>query len=183
MIRLILSKENGAMGSFRFGDPDTDLRYAVNITLGNGNDTEAALTAACALLNGANPDIIVDEMMGYTALAASTVSGGMETMRVLLQNNADPNIASTYYGTPLTHHLWQIFEPVKPELVKLLLDHGARPDIPNREGKTALDYARERDMPEIAQMCEDFLRGEKTQRVAARGHRQNALRRYLRRPK
>jgi len=171
------------MGSFRFDDPDTDLRYAVNITLGNGNDSEAALIASCALLNGANPDMIVDEMMGYTALAASTVSGGMETINTLLQNKADPNIPSTHYGTPLTHHLWQIFEPVKPELVKLLLDHGARLDLPNREGKTALDYARERNLPEITKMCEDFLRGEKTQRVAARDHRQNALRRYLRRPK
>ncbi|TNE32072.1 MAG: ankyrin repeat domain-containing protein [Alphaproteobacteria bacterium] len=171
------------MGSFRFGDPDTDLRYAVNITLGNGNDSEAALMAACALLNGANPDIIVDEMMGYTALAASTVSGGMETINILLKNNADPNISSTYYGTPLTHHLWQIFEPVKPELVKLLLDHGARPDIPNREGKTALDYARERELPEIVHMCEDFLLGESGQKDLRRQNRQNALRRYLRRPK
>jgi len=171
------------MGSFRFGNSDADLRYAVNITLGNGNDSEAALTAACALLNGANPDIIVDEVMGYTALAAASVSGGMETIKILLKNNADPNIPSTYYGTPLTHHLWQIFEPVKPELVGLLLDHGARPDIPDREGKTALDYARARNMPEITQMFEDFLLRESGEKNMRRQSRQNALRRYLHRRK
>lgn len=171
------------MGSFRFGDPDADLRYAVNITLGNGNDGEAALTAACALLNGANPDIIVDETMGYTALAAAAISGGKETMRALLKGGADPNIASTFYGTPLTHHLWQFFEPVKPDLVGLLLEHGARPDIPNREGKTALDYACERGLPQIVEMFEDFLLRESGEKNIRRQNRQSALRRYLRRPK
>lgn len=171
------------MGSFRFGDSDADLRYAVNITLGSGNDSEAALTAACALLNGANPDIIVDEVMGYTALAAASVSGGMETIKILLKNNADPNIPSTYYGTPLTHHLWQIFEPVKPELVQLLLDHGARPDLPNREGRTALDYAHERNLPDIVKLCEDFLHSESSEKITRSQSRQSALRRYLRRPK
>src|SRR5690606_13359660 len=117
------------------------------------------------------------------ALAAAGVSGGLETMRVLLKGGADPNISSTYYGTPLTHHLWQFFETVKPDMVQLLLDHGARPDIPDREGKTALDYARDRKLPEIVQMCEDFLLGESGEKNIRRQNRQQALRRYLRRPK
>ncbi|TVQ83813.1 MAG: ankyrin repeat domain-containing protein [Micavibrio sp.] len=171
------------MGSYRFDDPDADLRYAVNIILGNGNDSEAALVASCAVLNGANPDMVVDEMMGYTALAAAMVSGGTETVRALLKAGADPNIPSKHYGTPLTQHLWQVFGPVKPELVKMLLEHGARPDIPDNHGHTALDYARMRELPEITKIFENFLAGEKTQSVTARQNSQAALRRYLRRPK
>jgi ankyrin repeat protein len=52
-------------------------------------------------------------------------------------------------------------------VVKILLAHGARTDITDREGKTALDLAREQENTEIVRLLTEGEEGESDTEEAA----------------
>jgi len=72
-----------------------------------------------------------------TALAAAVIKGNLAIAKVLLQRNANPNIADSLGVTPLVYAA----QFQKIELVKLLLQHKANPLVVDKEGKTPYDYA------------------------------------------
>src|SRR5438874_4088529 len=66
---------------------------------------------------------------GATALSYACDRGNLEVVRILLERGAEVNVKDTFYGaTPLT---WAVSpamarKPQHPEIVKLLLEHGAQ---------------------------------------------------------
>lgn len=93
---------------------------------------------------------------GWTALHMMVENYAVEAVAFLLENCADPNRADAAGMTPL--HLSVDIEsdaasqappkdarmPISPrlEITRLLLSHGASPDIQNRNGETAFDWAK-----------------------------------------
>jgi uncharacterized protein len=72
-----------------------------------------------------------------TALAATAVKGDVYLSKLLLENNADPNIADQAGVTPLIYAVQ--FE--NRELVELLLKHKANIALADKEGHTPIDHA------------------------------------------
>jgi ankyrin repeat protein len=62
-------------------------------------------------------------------------------MKWLLEHGADPNVPNEYYGYNALHEA--VMNGASEKVVKLLLDHGAKPTLKNRDGKTAIQLARE----------------------------------------
>lgn len=93
---------------------------------------------------------------GWTALHVMVENYAEESVAFLLENRADPNRADAAGMTPL--HLSVDIEadtasqtaptndgvPTAPRLkiTTLLLNHGASPDIQNRNGETPIDWAK-----------------------------------------
>lgn len=72
--------------------------------------------------------------------AAIALGDSLETIRLLLESGADANAAQAGGFTPLH----QAAAAGKREIVLLLLEHGALPDVRCNQGKVPSDYARER---------------------------------------
>ncbi len=162
-------------------DCNANLRYAVNITSASGAHEHAAEDARQALEAGADPNMIVDETLGYTALAASIVSCDFQLAKVLLEYGADPNIPSKYYGTPLTQHVTQFFHPVDEDIVKTLLEYGARSDLVNKDGETARSGAERIGNQTVIDLCDAFSKEENGKKNKQKKLAQkSALRRYVR---
>jgi ankyrin repeat protein len=83
------------------------------------------------LEHGADPDIKNGVSMLYLAVTTNNI----DAVRLLLEFKADPNTQNSLFKqTPLMQALnLEAFE-----LVELLLNHGADPDIPDVHGKTVL---------------------------------------------
>jgi ankyrin repeat protein len=93
-----------------------------------------------ALLDaGANPNEIVSQL-ALTAPVLSRVArlGDIETMRVLLEHGADPNVKGSGGLTPL---MMAAATDADPAMVRLLLDKGAVAGVGDESGSTALDWA------------------------------------------
>ena len=73
----------------------------------------------------------------YACLFSNTTSNN-ETVELLLQNNADPNIKSDEGCTALMVASYNSNVLSNNEVVELLLEHGADPNIKDDEGLTAL---------------------------------------------
>jgi hypothetical protein len=82
--------------------------------------------------------------------AAIALGDSAETVILLLEAGADVNAAQAGGFTPLH----QAAAAGKQELVKLLIENGARRDMRCDQGKLPADYARERGHPIVVQMLE-----------------------------
>jgi ankyrin repeat protein len=91
---------------------------------------------------------------GATALAAAFQRGftrdGCEIAEVLLSRGADINHADAIGWTALHHAAWC----AQPAIVAFLLERGARSDLIDREGKTALDLAHGRTYNDYRDMSD-----------------------------
>ena len=93
-----------------------------------------------ALLDaGANPNEMVTQL-ALTVPVLSRVArlGDVDTMRVLLERGADPNVKGSGGLTPL---MMAAATDAHPAMVRLLLDKGAAVSIRDESGSTALDWA------------------------------------------
>ncbi len=96
-----------------------------------------------------------DGNFGMPPLAAAAVFDREDIVRLLLARKADPNMNTKAIwaltpGTPLM--LAAYTESLKPNLVQLLLSHGARADTATPEGQTALGRARQKGETEVVRV-------------------------------
>jgi ankyrin repeat protein len=86
-------------------------------------------------MNTANPQV-----MGYTPLGAGAITGGRPMVELLLKAGALVNGRGVDGWAPLMTAVAY----GETETAAYLLSKGADPDLQNRLGKTARDYAQER---------------------------------------
>ncbi|KAF3363101.1 hypothetical protein PHSC3_000286 [Chlamydiales bacterium STE3] len=112
------------------------------------------------LINGADPNI--PSNTGIYPLHYAAEAGLEEMVELLLQTNVDVNKrAGCGFNTPLAFACGcgdpQTFQP-NPEVVKLLLEHGADPNILDSTGKSPLHYAVLANQAEIIKLLLQYLR-------------------------
>jgi ankyrin repeat protein len=96
---------------------------------------------------------------GDTPLHCAAIGGQLEVARILLRLNVEVNSRNKEGSTPL--HLASEGRPERPglpvvegnpDIVRLLLDHGADAQVRDLSGKTASEVARGRRRDEIVQL-------------------------------
>ena len=101
------------------------------------------------------PEIDVDAQKkdGDTALRLAVCNNQTESVRLLLEAGANPNIQNTNGNTPLIRAVAQGYT----EITKLLLEHGANPHIRNNDLMTAADHAKARKQYATLHLVTEFL--------------------------
>jgi len=85
-------------------------------------------------------DIDARDIEGATPLKVASIYAGKEILSLLIKHGADLNIAGgSHNWTPLHNACWL----ARSETVELLLRAGARQDIPDHDGKTALQLVQD----------------------------------------
>ncbi len=97
----------------------------------------------------------IDGNFGMPPIAVAAVFDREDILRLLLDKKADPNkntkaIWAFTPGTPLM--LAAYTESLRPNLVQLLLSHGAKADLATPEGQTALGRARQKGETEVVRL-------------------------------
>ena|GEM_PF-6614219 len=75
---------------------------------------------------------------GCTAVVIAAYMGDAKMLRLLLQNNADPNAVNVHGLTAMTLAILRHEETRAARIVELLLSYGADADIKSKDGTTAL---------------------------------------------
>lgn len=87
-----------------------------------------------------DPDVI-RENDGYPHIHMACGGGSVETVRFLLEHGSSVNETDSEGDTPLHLAVSELYEkPSLPDIVRLLIEHGADPDIRNRFGHSPLDF-------------------------------------------
>ncbi len=105
------------------------------------NIIELLISARMRLDQGEEFDevALLNKYTGRVAISPFTISA----LRLLLEKGVDPNRQNRIGFTPL-HDAVQLYRQIgkcNERAVQLLLAHGAKADIPDEEGRTAMDYA------------------------------------------
>ena len=103
------------------------------------------------LFLGYNADVYTCDADGDAALHCAMFGGSVEATRTLLELNVEVNRQNSEGSTPL-HRACESWWGEFPEVVRLLLDHGADVQVRNRNGKTAIEIARDRNRHQIVQL-------------------------------
>lgn len=85
-------------------------------------------------------------LRGYLPLNQAVIGGHREVVRLLLDHGANPQVASTA--------LLRAVQNKDPDIVRMLLDAGASPQAQDASGQSALDAARELNLPELIDLLE-----------------------------
>jgi len=111
------------------------------------------------------PDQKVRNRYGGNALIPAAEKGYIENVKLLLADGrVDINLQNEFgYSALIEAVALKDGSQVYQDIVKLLLDGGAKTDLKDRTGKTALDYAEEKGYVVMAQMIKDAGRKETTQ--------------------
>lgn len=80
---------------------------------------------------------------GETALSQAVVFHKVESVRLLLENGADPNLCGPGVDPPLASPFLHYHDPDSLKIVGLLLDAGADPNVHGTFGRTPLHQAVE----------------------------------------
>jgi len=92
--------------------------------------------------NGADPDLLSKYSRGTTPLHWAVWNQSEEVARMLLDNGAEVDLATDLGVTPLMYMLDPKARSIRLlDLVALLLEAGADPDLQDKIGDTALHYA------------------------------------------
>ena len=105
----------------------------------------SALTLACYYSNNEIANYLIKHVKDInskssygTPLMAATIKKNSYLTKLLLENNADPNLSDRNNSTAL--HYSVIFNQEK--IIELLMKYKANPDIKDNRGNTAQDYAK-----------------------------------------
>jgi len=110
-----------------------------------GDDTVAALLLSAK----ADPDI--SDQDGKTPLHIAAFNGVSNVTRTLLEGRCDANVCDQRGNTPMQ---WVVLAGGSVRMIKLLLRHGARGDIANKDGEYAADVAADQG----SEMVVDLIR-------------------------
>jgi len=147
-VRLLLSRKVDARARDR--DGQTAVHYAAGATPYYSDAKEMAATRAkpgaiINLLVGAGADLKAVDVKGRSALHLAAMTGYVETVRLLLEKQFDPNQEINDGRTPL--HLAMdgrdVYSQDAGEKFRLLLASGAAPDAVDKEGRAPLYSAVE----------------------------------------
>ena len=92
---------------------------------------------------------------GTTALAGACEYGKYEAAEALCAHGAELDARSNTQYTPLMAAAYN----GRTKICEMLLALGADPSLKNKDGKTALDYARQYDRPECAALLQPVTPG------------------------
>ena len=105
----------------------------------------SALTLACYYSNNEIANYLIKHVKDInskssygTPLMAATIKKNSYLTKLLLENNADPNLSDRNNSTAL--HYSVIFNQEK--IIELLIKYNAKSDIKDNRGNTAQDYAK-----------------------------------------
>lgn len=105
----------------------------------------SALTLACYYSNNEIANYLIKHVKDInskssygTPLMAATIKKNSYLTKLLLENNADPNLSDRNNSTAL--HYSVIFNQEK--IIELLMKYKANPNIKDNRGNTAQDYAK-----------------------------------------
>ena len=104
------------------------------------------------LMYGADPNVLNSH--GNTPMHIAARFGHVDKVQMLLAAGADPNAASNPERNTVLFYAIMNVVP-NSEIVRMLLEAGARPDAVNVHNAIPADYAT--DHPEIVQMLESFM--------------------------
>lgn len=89
-------------------------------------------------------------------VSVANISNPMETTKILLDIGTDVNALDKKGKTPLHVVACSIWTgPKTANMARLLIDRGARKELKDNEGKTALDYARVKNKIEVIQILDE----------------------------
>jgi ankyrin repeat protein len=131
----------GVVSSASAGDVET--LYAA---AGDGDATQVS-----ALLES-GVDVNGRTQTGSYALNNAAVENHIEVIRILLDRGANPNVQNIQGDTPLI--CATKYAGGKPATVKMLVAAGSDLALKDDDGKTALDYAKEKDQQEAIALLE-----------------------------
>lgn len=97
----------------------------------------------------AGADVNLSDKGGYTPLLLAASNNHSETVEFLLNRGADINAVETTMGW--TALIWAA-KRGHQETVETLLSLGANTSIKDNKGKTAADWAREKELPAISRL-------------------------------
>jgi ankyrin repeat protein len=97
-------------------------------------------------------DVDLQDNDGNTPLRLATVNNQTESVKLLLEKSANPNIQNNDGNTPLIRAVAQGYT----EITKLLLQARANPDIRNNALMTAADFAVERGQSATLKILRSF---------------------------
>jgi len=100
------------------------------------------------LVNGASAKAVSGS--GRSPLFAAAQRGSIEIVQELLEQGAAPDPRDREDRTPLQFAVQSDY--ARPEIVKMLLDHGADANHKNSQGESARSLSRRQGHPEIARM-------------------------------
>jgi ankyrin repeat protein len=98
--------------------------------------------------HGADVAAVARNPMKVMPLHSAAAAHSGEIVRLLLENDAPPNVPQEGGWVPL-HQAAQIGDQ---EMVKVLLQHGADPQLRNNDGKSAAEMTRAKGYEEIAKL-------------------------------
>ncbi|MCC6003743.1 MAG: ankyrin repeat domain-containing protein [Thermofilum sp.] len=96
--------------------------------------------------------------LGQTPLHRAASSGRADIAEMLIKRGADVNAREGWLAQTPLH--WAAING-HADVVKLLLENGADPSIKDKNGKTALDVAREGGHADVAEIIETFISGRR----------------------
>ncbi len=143
ILRLLVGGEN--LASYRSQKTKESLLHAA---------AEARHEKLARLLLKTGVDVNAKDKDGETPLMRTS---DQKTFKLLLQNGADINAQNNNGNTYLMHLIVgspYVRSTRRQTLCRSLLDSGARTDIKNKDGKTALQLAREKKYDEIVKLLE-----------------------------
>lgn len=106
-------------------------------------------TAVVELLLSKGADANARDKRGFRALAQAATNGHLDTVRLLVTHEADVNAQDDKYGaTPLMGAAANGHSAI----VAYLLGHDADPKTKDKNGRTALEWAREKGHPQVAEL-------------------------------
>jgi ankyrin repeat protein len=110
-------------------------------------------TAVVRATLAAGADLKSTNRYGGTGLIPACHYGHLETVKLLLTTKIDVNHVNNLGWTALLEAvILGDGGPTHTEIVRLLLAHGANPRIADRDGVTALQHARARNLTRIAEL-------------------------------
>ena len=107
-------------------------------------------------------DVNEEDEGGLRPLHYAVLSQDLKMIEFLLERGADVNLPSRGLKAPPLHYAVTVNDRGNLRIVEYLAEHGADVDLRDKEGKTALDLAEEKNLHEIARYLKS--RGAKESR-------------------